>query len=80
MVEELGRKGEQDRKEIIFDHLRMFLNDGFKAGIKKENFLITRPPFFIHCTAQAVFPPRTNLSKRTPKISDKVMWEFIEGK
>lgn len=37
-----------------FQNLRMLLNDWFRASIKKKNFLITRPPFFIY-TAQAVF-------------------------
>lgn len=52
-----GRKGEQDSKEIIFEHLRMLLNDWFRASTKKKKFLTTRPPFFIY-TAQAVFPFR----------------------
>jgi hypothetical protein len=58
--------------------VRGLLNDWFLAGIKDEDFAITRAPFHVE-TYQAVFPPGTDLTKGTSKIIDQCEWVRFEG-
>lgn len=58
--------------------VRELLNEWFLAGIKDEDFNITRPPFHVE-TFQAVFPPGTDLTLGTSKILHQCQWVRFDG-
>nr|WOX60413.1 fusion protein RdRp [Southern tomato virus] len=67
----------KDPGDEVLEEMRVKLNDYFRAGIKKEDFIITRPPFHVR-TFQAVFKEGTDLSKGTSKIMKKAYWREFE--
>ncbi|DAZ91045.1 TPA_asm: fusion protein [Papaver pavoninum amalgavirus 1] len=58
--------------------IKVRLNQWFRAGIEDDEFLIHRPPYFVH-KEQARFPPGTDLSKGTSKIVHMAKWVKFEG-
>lgn len=67
-----------DVGDVHFRHIRVLLNEYFRAGIKEEDFFIHRPPFHV-AKLQACFPPGTDLSHGTSKIIKGARWEEFEG-
>lgn len=67
-----------DPGDHMLQGLRDRLNSYYRAGIDPEDFIITRPPFYV-TTEQAVFPPGTDLSQGTSHLLDKAVWTPFEG-
>ncbi|DAZ91033.1 TPA_asm: fusion protein [Melampyrum roseum amalgavirus 1] len=68
----------QDPGDDEIADLRERLNEYFRAGIEPEDFVVTRPPYFV-TTEQACFPPGTDLSKGTSRLLDDAEWVPFEG-
>ncbi|DAB41675.1 TPA_inf: ORF1+2p [Capsicum annuum amalgavirus 1] len=67
----------RDPGDEVLLRLKVVLNEWFRAGIKDEDFVITRPPYHVR-TYQAVFPSGLDLSKGTSKIIHKAYWREFE--
>ncbi|DAZ91025.1 TPA_asm: fusion protein [Myosoton aquaticum amalgavirus 2] len=68
----------KDQSDERLLNMCALLNKWFRAGIKKEDFKIHRPPYHVR-RFQAVFRPGVNLSLGTSRIIKEARWVEIHG-
>lgn len=66
-----------DPGDAALGRMRELLNDWFRAGISKEDFLIHRQPYHV-TKVQACFAPGTDLSRGTSGIIGDATWVPFE--